>query len=252
MTSIRTALAAGLILLGSAFPAMAAGGAAPGRTEIEGIVRDYLVAHPEVIEEALAALQDKHQADQKARQAETIAGLAPKLFSSEHQAILGNPDGKVTLVEFFDYNCGYCRRAESDLTALIEANPDLRVVMKEFPILSEGSVEAARVSVAVEKLAPQSYGQFHTELFARPGPASGEKAMAVAKDLGLDGSALTEAANRKDVTDNFIETQDLARALGISGTPSYVIGGEVVPGAIGYDALKQKVASVRTCGASTC
>ena len=114
--------------------------------------------------------------------------------------VLGNPDGAVTLVEFFDYNCTYCRRAVSDMTALIDANPDLRMVMKEFPILSDGSVEAARISIAVESWRPTTTSHFHLELFSRPGQASAEKALEVANDLGLDTDALKAAANAKDVT----------------------------------------------------
>jgi protein-disulfide isomerase len=166
--------------------------------------------------------------------------------------VLGNPQGPITLVEFFDYNCGYCKRALSDMTALIDANPDLRVVIKEFPILSEASVEAARISVAVKDTAPESYLKFHGELLSRPGQASVDKALEIAEDLGLDAEALRAAANAEGVTRNLQEVQELAQALGISGTPSYVIGRELVPGAAGYDALQEKVTAMRECGATSC
>jgi protein-disulfide isomerase len=166
--------------------------------------------------------------------------------------VLGNPQGAITLVEFFDYNCGYCRRAVADMTALIKANPDLRVVMKEFPILSPGSVEAARISVALKDMAPEKYLEFHQELFSRPGAADKAKALEVASGLGLDGKALAAAADASGVTDNVKEVHKLAELLGITGTPSYIIGKELVPGALGYDALQEKVDSMRKCGATAC
>jgi protein-disulfide isomerase len=222
------------------------------KQEIEQIVRDYLLAHPELIEEAITLLRQKREEEAAAAQVKAIQENGAEIFDSTYQAVLGNPEGKITLVEFFDYNCGYCKRAVDDMNALLAANPDLRMVMKEFPILSEGSVEAARVSVAVKDSAPESYLKFHQELFSRPGQANGAKALEVAQDLGLDAKALQEAANAADVTGNLQEVQQLAELLGISGTPSYVIGTELVPGAAGYDALQEKVAAMRQCGAATC
>ncbi len=222
------------------------------RQEIEQIVRDYLLAHPELIEEAITLLRQKREQESAAAQVKVIEENGAKIFDSEHQMVLGNPDGKISLVEFFDYNCGYCKRAVTDMTALLDTNPDLRIILKEFPILSEGSVEAARVSVAVKDQAPESFLKFHQELFNRPGQVTGAKALQVAKDLGLDPNALQAAANRDDVTGNLQEVQQLAELLGISGTPSYVIGTELVPGAAGYDALQAKVAAMRQCGATAC
>ena len=154
--------------------------------------------------------------------------------------VLGDPDGKITLVEFFDYNCAYCRRAVADMMALLKANPDLRIVMKEYPILAEGSVEAARISVALKDTDPAHYLEFHQELFSRPGVADAAKALSVAKDLGLDIDKLKTAASATSVTDNIKEVHTLADLLGISGTPSYVIGTELVPGALGYEPCSKR------------
>ena len=232
-------------------PALAETSAAE-RQEIEQIVRDYLLANPEVIEEAVNALRAKRQAEEAAAQTKAIEEHRQDIFDSPHQMVLGNPDGPITLVEFFDYNCGYCRRAVSDMTALIDANPDLRVVMKEFPILSEGSVAAARMSVAVKDIAPDRYLEFHQELFSRPGESTGEKALEVARDLEIDTAALETAAASDAVTENLQEVSTLAQQLGISGTPSYVIGTELVPGAAGYDVRQEKVAARRQCGTTAC
>jgi protein-disulfide isomerase len=222
------------------------------KAEIEKIVRDYILANPEIIDEAGQALQKKRDEQLAAQQSKTIEDKAATIFNSKNQMVLGNPDGPITLVEFFDYNCTYCRRAVSDMTALLQANPDVKMVMKEFPILAEGSVEAARISVAVKELAPDKYLDFHRELFSRPGQASTTKALEVASDLGLDTDALKAAANQADVTAGLQEVHQLATDLGISGTPSYVIGKEIVPGAIGFDGLQAMVSSLRQCGATVC
>jgi len=251
MRLLRLFLPAALLFGALASPA-AAQANPPDKAAVEAIVREYLLAHPEVIEEAITVLRDRREKEAAAAQAKAVEENRSQIFDSANQMVLGNPNGPITLVEFFDYNCGYCRRAMSDMTALLEANPDLRVVLKEFPILSEGSVEAARVSVAVKDLAPESYLKFHQELFTRPGQATGDKALEIARDLGLDIKALQAAANTEAVTANLEEVQALAQTLGISGTPSYVIGNELMPGAAGFDALQEKVAAMRACGAPTC
>jgi protein-disulfide isomerase len=222
------------------------------KAEIGEVIREYLLANPEVLEEAIEVLRARREQEAATAQATTIEDNRDLIFDSENQVVLGNPEGAVTLVEFFDYNCGYCKRAVSDMMALLEANDDLRIVLKEFPILSEGSMEAARIGVAVKDLAPASYLDYHTELFQRPGQANLAKALEVAGDLGLDVEALKTASEDGSVSANIAEVRALANALGINGTPSYVIGTELVPGAIGYDGLQERVAAVRECGVTVC
>ncbi len=122
--------------------------------EIETIVRDYLVANPEVLLESMQALEAKRNAEAKAGQSETIAGLRERLDASPAGTVAGNPQGDVTLVEFFDYNCGYCKRAASDLQVLLESDPKLKVVYKEIPVLGPASEAAARVSLAFRQTKP--------------------------------------------------------------------------------------------------
>jgi protein-disulfide isomerase len=221
------------------------------KQEMEALIREYLLANPEVIEEAIGVLQARREQEAAAAQVKAIEENWETIYNSKHQMVLGNPDGAITLVEFFDYNCGYCRRALSDMMALIETNPDLRVVLKEFPILSNDSVEAARIAVAVKDLAPESYLKFHQELFSRPGAAGANKALEIARDLGLDAEALQAAAASDEVTQNLQEVNALATSLGISGTPSYVIGSELIPGAIGYEGLQEKVTAAREGAAAS-
>ncbi len=227
---------------------------ADDKREIERIVRDYILQNPEIVEKALVALEAKRREVAAAERAGKIAELRDTILNSEHQAVLGNPDGRVTLVEFFDYNCGYCKRALNDLLALVESNPDLRVVMKEFPILSEGSTEAARISIAVKDINPDLYMDYHRELLARGGQANLQKAISIAKELGLDTDALKKAAKKESVSENIQEVRQIAQALGISGTPSYVVGGEMIPGAVGFEQLQVKIgeAAAKCAGQAMC
>ena len=234
------------------------------RGEIEGIIkdfvtsnpefiRDYLIANPEVIRDAIDALQLKQEEADRLAQAAIIDGNRELLFASPRQVVLGNPEGDVTLVEFFDYNCGYCRRAQDDMNRLIEADPNLRVVLKEFPVLGEGSVQAAQVSIAVRILAPEKAADFHEALLAQSGQIDTEVALAVAESLGLDRAALETEMRSDEVRATIGESYALADQLQLTGTPSYVTSGAVAIGAIGYDALKDKIASARaSCTAEVC
>ncbi len=167
--------------------------------------------------------------------------------------MLGNPHGKVTLVEFFDYNCTYCRRAEADMKKLIDGDSNLRVVLKQFPVLGPGSVEAAKVAVALHMTAPDKYAAFHDALLAEPGQVNGAKALAVAASLGIDPAALKAKLDSDEVKKTIGESYDLAGRLNLTGTPSYVTHKEVIVGAVGYDTLKTKIdALASACTSSAC
>ena len=217
------------------------------RQEIEGIVKDYLMAHPEVLQEVMDAL-DKHQKEADADKARaTIRDNKATIFNSAHQVVLGNPQGSVTMVEFFDYNCGFCKRAMPDMLDLLKTNSDLKFVLKEFPVLGEGSVEAARVAVAarMQDSSGKKYIEFHQKLLGGRGPADKAHALAAAKDTGFDMARIEKDMNSDEVKATIDENMKLADALGVSGTPSYVVGSELVVGAVGLDSLKEKIAAAR-------
>jgi protein-disulfide isomerase len=219
---------------------------------IETIIRDHLIANPEIIRDAINELQRKEvEAEQVAQQA-AISKDSDLIFASSHQAVIGNPDGQVTLVEFFDYNCGYCKRAHADMKRLVEEDPSLRMVLKEFPVLGEGSVEAAHVSAAVNMIAPEKFAEFHDLLLMGPGRVDGNRALAVAEELGLDLDKIHELMPSDEVKAIIEENYALADKLSLTGTPSYVTAKEVVVGAVGYDALKQKIEDARACGSANC
>ena len=223
------------------------------RGDIERVVHDYLLAHPEVIQEAMTELEKRQAAAEAEKHKVAVKEHAQKLFSSPNQVTLGNPTGNVTFVEFFDYNCGYCKRAMDDMLTLIKTDPKLKVVLKEFPVLGPGSVEAARVAVAVrmQDKTGKKYLEFHTKLLGGRGPADEAHALAVAKDVGLDMGRLEKDMKSPEVKTTLDEDFKLAEALGLNGTPSYVIGSDVVVGAIGLPGLQEKVNNAR-CGKPTC
>jgi protein-disulfide isomerase len=222
------------------------------RTAIEGIVRDYLLANPELMLEVQQALEQKQQVAQRVAQTQSIANDSDRIFNAEHDGIFGNPDGKYTLVEFFDYNCGYCKRAMADMEAMAAADPEVRFVLKEFPILGPDSQKAHIVSMAFRALSPDRYGEFHTQLMGAAERATEESAIAVAVSLGADEAALREEMKNPAIVAAFQDTYELADRLSITGTPSYVVGDEVVFGALGRTVLEQKVANLRECASATC
>jgi protein-disulfide isomerase len=278
LRAIGGALAAGLIVLGPT-----SGHAQDAREELDAVIKDYLathpdeigeiaknylVRHPEAIGEIFAEVL-KHRSPKAKGNADAggtvaaagavkatpdrsaaIASNATALFSSPHQVTLGNPHGDVTLVEFFDYSCGFCKRALPDMMALIKDDPNLKIVLKELPILGPGSAEAARIAVAVRMRDPdgQKYLAFHQQLLGTAGPASRDKALAAAKDLGLDMAQLEKDAASEEVAATLGEDARLAAAMGIRGTPGYVVGDEVVLGAVGLAALKTRIGAARGRG----
>ena len=175
------------------------------------------------------------------------------LFSSKFQATIGNPKASATVVEFFDYNCHYCKGALPDVTKLMKADPNMKLVLKDFPVLGPGSVDAAKVASAARNQLPgDKFWAFHSKLLATHGPIGKAEALAVAKDLGLDMDKLTKDMDSPDIKSGLEETMRLAEALQINGTPTFVVGPDVVVGAVGYDQLKDKVDSVHKCGRTTC
>ncbi|WP_343034057.1 DsbA family protein [Aurantimonas aggregata] len=220
--------------------------------EIESIIHRYLVEHPEVLLEALDALEAKRATEQMASQKDAIEEHSTALFASPEGTVLGNPDGDVTLVEFFDYNCGYCKQAQADVDALLAADPDIRFVLKEISVLGPQSLAASRVSLAVRELAPERYGEFQRTLLGSRGVADEAAAMGVAEDLGIETAPLRTAMSSPAVSAALAESNELAEGLAINGTPSYVLADGILAGAVGKEALAAGIANVRACGSTSC
>lgn len=221
------------------------------KSDVEQIVRDYLVKNPEILVEMSNALRAKQESQQAENDKTLIEAHAKQLFANQDPES-GNPKGSLTVVEFFDYNCGYCKKALADTRAILDKEKDVKIILKEFPILSEGSVEAAKVAAAVNILDPKAYEAFHFDLMSTRGQADGARALAAATKAGLDETKVKDLANKPQVAEVITHSYDLARKLNINGTPAYIIGDELVYGAVGFAELSQKIEAMRACGKATC
>jgi protein-disulfide isomerase len=242
------------------------------RSDVEQIIKDYLDAHPEAVERivkdyfaknpdaitaAFAEIIKRRMANSPAASRKeapdsqkivaAIQDSAKQLQESSHQLTIGNLQGDVTVVEFFDYNCGYCKKALGDTLTLLQDDPKLKIVLKELPILSPGSIEAAKVSIAARIQDPSGQKPFelHRRLLSGSGFVDKSAAMAVAKDVGLDVERIERDMSGEEVRLTLEESSNLARQVGIRGTPGYVVGTTVVPGAVGAAGLKERIAALR-------
>jgi protein-disulfide isomerase len=248
------ALFAILIAVPAAAPARAQSFTGDQRGEIERIVREYLLSHPELLQEVMSELEKRQAVAEAEKHRTAVKQYSDVIFSSPRQVTLGNTQGDVTVVEFFDYNCGYCKRAMSDMLDLMKNDAKLKFVLKEFPVLGEGSMQAAQVAAAVrmqDKSGGKKYLEFHQKLLTGRGPADKARALAVAKEIGLDVARIEKDMAGDEVKAQLEESFKLAEALGLNGTPSYVVGNDVVVGAVGLNTLKEKVNAAR-CGKATC
>ncbi|MEO3430751.1 DsbA family protein [Pelagibius sp. CAU 1746] len=210
---------------------------------VEALVRQYLLEHPEVIVESLQSFERRQQEAETQRQREALIAEAETLTNDPQAPVLGNPEGDVTLVEFFDYRCPYCKRMTGILAELMESDPQLRVVMKEFPILSQESVMAAKAALAAERQG--KYEAFHFALMEDGGGFTEDEIMAVADSVGLD-----EARLRADMQDPAIEAalrlnHATAEKIGITGTPAFIVGDTLMPGALSLEQLRSVITAAR-------
>jgi len=199
------------------------------KAEIETIIKNYLLTHPEVMIEVQSALEAKMEKVQAEKMQKALAENADEIFRSPSAPVAGNPKGDVTIVEFFDYNCGYCKKALADLAGVIQKDKNVRVVMKELPILSKGSEEASRVALAAKLQG--KYWEFHRAMMETQGQANEAAALRVAEKVGLDMPRLKKDMSSAEVKKEIADTRALAQKMGIQGTPHFLVGDRVVPGA---------------------
>lgn len=255
MTLRKKLIAAGALIglaAGTALPQSAAALDAKEKEELGAFIKEYLLANPEIMLEVQEALATKQRAQQQEAAEAAITSNNEAIFNASYDITLGNPEGDVTIVEFFDYNCGYCKRAMADMDAILAKDKNVRFVLKEFPILGPDSLAAHKVSAAFRMIAPEKYGEFHRALLGAEERATEETAIAVAAKLGVTEEALREKMEDAPYDAAVRETYALANDLGITGTPSYVIGSEAVFGAVGSRDLTAKVANMRACGKTAC
>ncbi|WP_175869084.1 DsbA family protein [Bartonella gabonensis] len=215
---------------------------------IQQIVREYLLTHPEIMIEMQLILQDKLEKQneyESQRQTSTIHLLEKEIFHSPHDAVLGNPNGKKVLVDFFDYNCQHCKNSYSNIEGLIKEYPDLRVIIKDLPILGPDSIAVHTVVYAFRKQFPEKYPQIHKALLMHQGRVNEAKAIKIAVSLGADEKKLHNAIKDHNLQNTFKENIQIASKLHITGTPSYIIGDKILIGAASQDILKQAIDNIQ-------
>jgi protein-disulfide isomerase len=222
------------------------------RKEVEAIIKDYLLSNPEVMMEVQSALEAKMDKIQTERAAVAIKQNAAEIFRPAGSPVVGNAKGDVTVIEFFDYNCPYCKKAFHEVAQLVEKDKQVKLILKEFPILSKGSEEAAKVALAAKMQG--KYWEFHRAMQEAPGQTNEAAALRVAEKLGLDMTRLRKDMASPDVKKEIDETRALAAKLGIQGTPHFLVGDRIIPGAPEnlLEQMQKTVAEVRKEGCKVC
>jgi protein-disulfide isomerase len=216
------------------------------RAGLDQAIRDYLMVHPEVVLDALKAAQQQADAQAAEQSRRMISTKQKELQDSPDDLVQGNPKGDVTLVEFFDYRCPYCKQVAPSLDALLKEDGKLRIVYKEFPILGEASVYATRVALAAKKQG--KYAAFHRAMMTTKGDIGDETVLNVATSLGLDISKIKADMSAPEIDKLIDQNYALADALNIQGTPAIIVGDTLIPGAVDLDTLRKDVAAARRGG----
>ena len=236
------ALACGLAAL-QAQPLRAADMPTEQREAIEGIIHDYLLKNPDVLIEALRSAEDKLNRDADAKAETVLKDRHSEIYDDPATPVGGNPRGDVTIVEFFDYRCPYCKQVLPSLQSLLNEDHKLRFVYKEFPVLGPVSVVAARAALAAQRQG--KYEAFHAAMMATKGQITDDTVYKVAASVGLDVDRLKQDMAAPDIARELKANLALAEALNIHGTPGFIIGNRIVPGALDLEALKNMIAEAR-------
>jgi len=216
------------------------------RGEFREEVRAYLLEHPEVLMEAIGVLEQRQAADAEMGDAQLLADNMDALINDGYSWVGGNPDGDITIVEFLDYRCGYCKKAHPEVSELLAQDGNIRLIVKEFPILGDESVMASRFAIAAKMVAgDDAYGELHDELMLMRGAVTEASLRAAADAQGLDSDAIVARMNDPEVTRVIDETRALGQRLKINGTPSFVFDDQMVRGYVPLDAMQQIVAAAR-------
>ncbi len=237
---------AGLLLAAGMFLPAAAEMSQAERDEFRAEVRSYLLENPEVLMEAIGVLEAREAAQAAVGDSQLVADNAAALFDDGVSYVGGNPDGDVTVVEFLDYRCGYCKRAHPEVAELLARDGDIRLIVKEFPILGEQSLLASRFAIATRNVAGDAaYSRMTDALMAMRGDVTEDSLLSLADEQELDGAAILLAMAEPEVEEVIAANRELAQRLKINGTPSFVFGDQMVRGYVPLDAMQQLVATVR-------
>lgn len=243
MPCIGFALVCGFITALGAQSLRAAEISAEQRQAIEGIIHEYLLHNPDVLIEALRGAEDKLNREADAKAETVLRDRRKEIFDDPATPVGGNPQGDVTVVEFFDYRCPYCKQVLPSLQALLKEDHKLRFVYKEFPVLGPVSIVAARAALAAQRQG--KYEAFHTAMMATKGQITDDTVYKVAASVGLDVDRLKQDMAAPEIAQAIKGNLALAEALNIRGTPGFIIGDKIVPGALDLDTLKDMIAEAR-------
>lgn len=231
---MKPMLAALALTVATALPAMAFDPAKMSDAEKEAFgtaIRDYLMANPEVLVESINVLEARRVAQEVENDALLVVNNRDAIFEDGHSWVGGNPEGDITMVEFVDYKCGYCKKVNPEVEALIKSDGNIRFILKEFPILGQESDTAARFAVSVQQVAgPEAYKKAHDALMVLNGPVNLEVLTKLAQDQGLDSQAIINRMNTEEVSAVLRKNHQLAESMAIMGTPTFIIGPEMLRG----------------------
>jgi len=221
------------------------GFSAEQKLELKSLIENYIRENPEIIIQSIQALQAREQASSEERARLHLIASKPELEQDPTSPVGGNPEGDVTVVEFFDYQCGYCKRVFPTIKKILKEDSNIRYVFKEFPILGPDSVTASKAGLAAWKIAPEKYVAFHSALMKSRGAIPLKRVLKFAKSVGIDTQKLTTEMNRPETKTIIDKVYALASRLNINGTPAFVIGDQLIPGAADEATLKQAIAKAR-------
>jgi protein-disulfide isomerase len=243
LKTFGAALAASVLF---AAPTFAAEFTDTQRDEIGAIVREYLMAHPEVLLDVSKALEAKQQEEEDKARLAGVSENKDEIFRSPADYVAGNPEGDVTMVEFFDYNCSWCKKGMPEVMKLLEEDKGLRFVLKEFPIFGADSEYAARAALASKKQG--KYWEFHLAMLGHEGKVTKDSVDEIAAAQGLDVGLMKQDMESEEIAGTITRNQELAQRLAINGTPAFIIDNKVVPGFLPKRGLAQKIQDVRANG----
>jgi len=245
-------LALGILLMGAVPPASAGDFSDPQKSDIESIVKAYLLAHPEVVVDALGEFEKRQKMAETEQAGQAIAENRAEILSDKGGGVAGNSKGNITLVEFFDYRCGYCKKARPIIAQLLKSDPQIRLVYKELPILGPDSLVASQAALAARTQGADKYLAFHDALMDTRGAIDENTIRTAARQVGLDVAKLTHDMTDPNIEETLKATHALASKLGITGTPSFIIGDTLIPGFAELDQLVQIVADARKACKGQC
>lgn len=238
-------IAAALIALVTALPAGAAEFSAGQKAEIDAMIRAYILENPEVLVEAMQVLEERHQAQTSSADRDKIAASHDAIYNDGFSHVVGDPAADVTVVEFLDYRCPYCKRAHESVKTLLEADANVRVIVKEFPILGPESTFASRVAMAALMQGDALYEKLNNALMEHKGELDEKTVFTLARTAGADIDRLRADMQSPEIAENIRRTYALARELEINGTPGFIIGDQILRGYAPYEQLHEMVESAR-------